>query len=216
VSQLTVSETTLRRTSVFMAVCLAAGLVIGVSTLWLQSVLPNSVIQLANSGAVWSIIAFVIGRRAPSWRVGAVAGFVALVGEVAGYFIAAYIADLMDIMPGTLAIVGFWLVVAIFAGPVFGWAGYVSVNSQSLRQKIGLAALGAVFIGEGLYLMSIQPKPDTGILWLVIAVVITLILTWKQVERVRIWLITVGLGLLFFGGQQVLVLVDQFRAENFY
>ncbi|MBC7811662.1 MAG: hypothetical protein H7175_10970 [Burkholderiales bacterium] len=214
-SQSTGSVSTLRLTPIFIGMCVLVGLIIGVLTIVLQKLLPDSVIQLANSGAVWSIVAFVIGRKVGSWRIAAIGGFVALVGEVAGYYLVAYFADLMDISTGTLAVIGLWLVIALVAGPLFGWAGYVSVHGQGLRQKIGIASLGGVFIGEGLYLMSIQPKPNTGLLWLVIAIVVTLLLTWKSSERMRIWLITIALGLLFFGGEQLLVLLDQLRAQSF-
>jgi hypothetical protein len=48
-----------------------------------------------------------------------------------------------------------------------------------------------------------------------IAIVITLLLTWRHRQRVQIWLFTVGIGLIFFGGEQVLVWLDRLRATTF-
>lgn len=201
-----------QRGSRFVFIGLLAGLAIGALTLLLQGLLPNSILQIANSGAFWSIVAFVLGWRAPSVRVAAIAGFIALVGEVTGYYTAAYFADLMDISAGTMAIVGYWLFVALLAGPLFGWAGYQSRHGAGLREQIARAALGAAFVGEGLHLLMILPTPNTGLLWIAIAVVITLALTWKRHDRTRIWLIWGGLSVLFFGAMRGLVLLDELRS----
>lgn len=203
------------RLPLFLLACLAAGLFIGALTLLLQSLLPNSVVQIANSGAVWSVIAFIIGRRTSTRSRAMLGGFLALAGEVTGYYTTAYFADLMDISVGTMAIVGFWMVLALVAGPVFGWAGFVSVHREGWVQRIGTAAMAALFIGEGLYLLTILTTPNTTILWMVIALVITLLLTWNRPDRLQIWGITLALGLFFFGAEQVLVLLDQLRSELF-
>ena len=199
------------RGSLFVFIALVAGLAIGALTLLLQGLLPNSILQIANSGAVWSIAAFVLGWRAPSARVAMIAGVIALAGEVTGYYTAAYFSDLMDISAGTMAIVGYWLFVALLAGPLFGWAGYQSRHGTGLREQIARAALGAAFVGEGLHLLMVLPTPNTSILWFAIAVVITLLLTWRRHDWTRIWLIWGGLSLLFFGAMRGLVLLDELR-----
>lgn len=210
-ASLPLHQTTLK----FMLIAVVLGFAIGALTLLLQKLLPDSLIQFANSGAVWSILAFMIGRVAQSRRIAIIAGFLALSGEVAGYYTAAYFANLMDISAGTLAVVGYWLVIALVAGPFFGWAGYASVHSRGLIQKIGVASLGALFMGEGLYLLSILPKPNTGLLWLAVALLLTLYWTWKNAERFQFWLVTIGLGLIFFIGENALVLLDGLRAALF-
>ncbi len=66
-------------------------MLIGGLTLFGQAILPDALLSLANSGAVWSLIAFVLGRRARHWRMAAFAGFIALISESARYYIAAHI-----------------------------------------------------------------------------------------------------------------------------
>jgi hypothetical protein len=212
---LTDTTTPTTRLPVFLLICLVIGLIIGGLTLLLQSLLPSSVIQIANSGAVWSVVAFIIGRRTSSRSRAMLGGLIALIGEVLGYYTVSYFANLMDIMPSTLAVVGYWLVIALVAGPVFGWAGYVSVHRDRLVQRVGMAAMAAAFIGEGLYLLTILSTPNTTILWIIIAIVITLMLTWRRPDRLQIWGITLLLGLLFFAAEQALVLLDQLRTELF-
>jgi hypothetical protein len=203
------------RTPLFLLNCLLIGLIIGGLTLLFQDVLPDNFIQIANSGAVWSVVAFVIGRRTASRTRAMLGGFLALVGEVIGYYTFAYFANLMDIMPSTLAVVGYWLIVALVAGPVFGWAGYASIQREGLPGRIGTGAMAAAFIGEGLYLLTILPTPTTGVTWLITAVIITLVLTWNRSDRLQVWGITLVLGLLFFGAEQVLLLLDQLRVQLF-
>lgn len=119
-----------QRSPLFILIAILSGLAIGGLTLLLQKWLPDNFLQFANSGAVWSVLGFVLGRYALSRRSAIAAGLLGLVGEVAGYFVAAYFANLMDISAGTLAVVGYWLLVALVAGPFFGWAGYTSLQGE--------------------------------------------------------------------------------------
>lgn len=205
----------IQRFLIFTPIIILIGFGIGVLTLLLQKLLPDSLIQFANSGAVWSVLAFIVGRMAVSWHVAILSGFLGLSGEIAGYFIVAYFANLIDISSGTLAIIGYWLLVALVAGSIFGWAGYTSVHSQGLPQTIGIASLGAIFMGEGLYLVSILPKPNTGLLWLGIALTLTLYEMWKHPQRLQLFLVTLVLGLFFFVAENSLVLLDSLRAALF-
>lgn len=214
-AQLSLAAPTHQSPSTILGLSFVIGLVLGVLTLALQKLLPNDVVQLANSGAVWVIVAFMIGRTVRSRKIAMIAGLLAVVGEVLGYYAAAYVADLMDISTGTLAVIGVWVAIGLVAGPLFAAGGSLSKQGTGLIQSLGTAALGAIFIGEGLYLMTIQPTPNTGLLWLAIAAAITLILTWRNRKWAQIWLATIGLGLVFFGCEQILVLLDQFRAQSF-
>ena len=139
----------------------------------------------------------------------------ALIGAVFGYYAAAYASDLMDISTSTLAVIGVWMLMACIAGTVFGIGGYVSVHGTGLLQKLATASLGAIFLGEGLYLMTILPTLTTGFMWLGIAAVTTLLLTWNNRARVQIWLMTIGLGLVFCVCLRLLVLLDNLRASTF-
>lgn len=193
----------------FLALALAAGLVIGALTLGGQAILPGVLNQLANSGAVWIIIAFVIGRFAPSWKLASLAGLIALVGQVIGYYTTA---SIIVGVPDSFTLIYFWLAVALVAGPILGAAGFFSVNAHGRWQKIATGMLGAVFIGEGLYFLSILAYYANAALWLGLAVGITLAFTFARRERLQTLLVMVGLGLLFFAGELLLWWVDGLRA----
>lgn len=204
-----------QRTWKVLLLSLLVGLVIGGLTFVLQGLLPDGVIQVANSGAVWSVVAFVIGRRVHSWKIAVVGGALALIGEVFGYYAIAYVSNLVELSTGSLAVIGVWMLIACIAGPLFGAGGYWSVHGTGRLQQLATASLGAIFIGEGLYLMSVLPTIATGLLWFAIAAVITLVLTWNNRARLQIWLLTLALGLVFFACEQLLVLLDTFRSQIF-
>jgi hypothetical protein len=133
-----------------------AGLVLGLATLGLQGVLPGSWNQLANSGAVWAVGAFLAGVvLAPAgWRP-VTAGTGVLAGAVIGYYAGATL-----FLPGrstTAALVApaAWLAVALLAGPLFGTAGAWWLDERRGRRITGPALLGGAFIAEGLDLLIV-------------------------------------------------------------
>lgn len=174
--------------------------------------MPGILNQLANSGAVWVIIAFVLGRFAPAWKRAALAGVIALVGEVAGYYT---IASIVVGVPDSFILIYFWLAVALVAGPLLGAAGYFSPNAQGWLQPISTAALGAVFIGEGLYFYVFLNYTTNTVLWLAIALGITFLLTLHQPKRLQTFIALAALGLVFFIGEMLLLYIDQLRAATF-
>ena len=70
-----------------LASAAAGGVSCGVLTLWMQGRLNGNWEVLGNSGAVWTVVAValaaLLGRSAAG---SAVAGLLALLGEVAGYY----------------------------------------------------------------------------------------------------------------------------------
>ncbi|WP_369218153.1 DUF6518 family protein, partial [Streptomyces flavofungini] len=98
---------------------LLAGLAAGVLTNLAQGWLPGAWNQLANSGAVWSAVAFVAGAASRPSRlaVAAVAGLLAEAGLVVGYY--AYAEFGRDGMGSPLFPL-IWLAMACVAGPLFG------------------------------------------------------------------------------------------------
>src|SRR5690349_19135094 len=69
---------------------LGAGLLVGIVTSYLQGALPGSWNRLANSGAVWTVLAFAVAVRVARNRSESVgAGLFALLGSVAGYYALA-------------------------------------------------------------------------------------------------------------------------------
>jgi hypothetical protein len=175
-----------------------------------QYVLPDSIKQIANSGAMWVIIAFVMGRYAPSLVMAILVGALALFGELAGFYAIAWRLHLA-ITP--LWVVFAWGVVAVIAGPILATGGYVSRTKGGFTRLLGMSTLGATFIGEGLFLLlAIDPAPKKIMaLWLAIAAIITVILTWRERKRIQVWAMTVCLGVVFLMGFEILTRIEIIR-----
>lgn len=184
---------------------IAAGLVVGALTALGQSVLSGDLFQLTNSGAIWVIITFVMGRYATSRTTAIVAGTLALFGELLGYYVTVwlvspYVSPLWRILA--------WCAVAVIAGPLLAWGGYISSHMCGRMRLVGLAMLGAIFIGEGLYLISWATTPVVPILWLVIGVATTALLTRHEIQRTQAWAYTAGLSIAFYGAIETLTLLN--------
>lgn len=128
----------------------AGGVLLGVLTNLAQGWLPGAWNQLANSGAVWSAVAFVGGAllaRRGSARLAAVGGLGAEVGLVVGYY--GYAEFGRDGM-GDLLFPLVWLGMACVAGPLFGVAGHWWRRGEGARVRVaGLAAFAGLFGMEG-------------------------------------------------------------------
>ncbi|MFJ8803044.1 DUF6518 family protein [Streptomyces sp. NPDC102487] len=128
-----------------------SGTLLGVLTNVAQGWLPGAWNQIANSGAVWSAVAFAGGAfiTGPgAARRAAVGGLIAEVGLVLGYYgYAEFGRDGMGSMFFPLV----WLGVACLAGPLFGIAAHLWRHGARTRDRIvGLAALAGLFGMEGL------------------------------------------------------------------
>ncbi|MGV9690593.1 DUF6518 family protein [Streptomyces sp. NPDC003444] len=166
----------------------AGGLLLGVLTNLAQGWLPGSWNQIANSGAVWSVAAFVAGAL-PARRVGlpvaAVAGLCAESGLVVGYYGYAEVAR--DGM-GSLFAPLVWLGMACVAGPLFGVAGHWWRSDSPRRRVIGLAALAGVFGMEAVhYVWGLHYAPQA---WACLAALVLVTLLMGRTHRER------GLALL--------------------
>lgn len=195
----------------FLLISIVSGLAIGMLTLAGQANLPDSLGRLVNSGAIWVIVAFVLGCFAPKWQTAAIAGLLALVGEVIGYYFLAWLV-LGDYSPSAYLVIGVWLLAAFVAGPLLGAAGYVSQHSQGIKQKIAAGALGGVFIGEGLYLGIVLGEWSSAVGYILLALLITFFVTRRQEQRAVAFLVTAGIGGVFLVGMFLLNWLMEFRA----
>ena len=186
------------------------GFAIGLLTAIAQYVLPYSIEQIANSGAMWVVIAFVMGRYARSLVMALLAGTLALFGELAGFYAIAWRLHLA-ITP--LWVVFAWIAVAMIAGPLLATGGYVSRMKDGFTRLLGMSTLGATFVGEGLFLLLvIDPAPKKIMtIWLTIAAIITAILTWRERKWIQVWLMTACLGVIFLVGFEILTRIDFIR-----
>lgn len=129
--------------------CAAGGLVAGAATSWLQGELPGTWNTLADSGAVWTLVAALLAWAAARTRgVAFAAGLVALVGEVAGYYLAAAARDIPTTNPERLL----WTVAALWVGPLAGLAGFCVRRSPATYRVVAGLGLCGVLAGEGLHL----------------------------------------------------------------
>ncbi|MFC4506865.1 MULTISPECIES: DUF6518 family protein [Streptomyces] len=161
-----------------------AGLGVGVLTNLAQGWLPGAWNQIANSGAVWCVPAFVAG--ALTARRPAVAGLCTTLGLVVGYY--AYAEFGRDGM-GALTAPLLWLVMAVISGPLFGIAGdWWRRGRSEWRRVVGLAALAGVFGMEAaLYAWTLHYATQA---WACVAMLVLLPLLMGRRHRER------GLALL--------------------
>ncbi len=134
-----------------------AGLALGVLDLLLQRTLPYPLADLANSSAVWALVAFLLGawlRPAPgeAARAGAVlvavAGAVSLVVAVQAYYLAAVVTDVASVARLTSVPTLTWMLFGVLAGAVFAAAGTWSRDADPARAALGLALPAAVLLAE--------------------------------------------------------------------
>ena len=61
-------------------------------------------------------------------------------------------------------------------------------------------------------LLTIDPAPKKiAALWLAIAAIITVILTWRERKRIQVWVMTACLGVVFLIGFEILTRIDIIR-----
>ncbi|MFF0738975.1 DUF6518 family protein [Streptomyces sp. NPDC004111] len=174
------------------------GILLGILTNLAQGWLPNPWDQIANSGAVWSVSAFVAGAllaRKVSLPAAAVAGLLAESGLVVGYYgYAEFGRDGMGSLFAPLV----WVGMAFIAGPLFGVAAVWWRGESPRRRVIGLAALAGVFGMEGLhYAWVLQYAPQA---WacLAVAVLVPLFMGRTHKERGLTLLATVPVSFLAY------------------
>ncbi|MFD4373380.1 DUF6518 family protein [Streptomyces sp. NPDC058486] len=188
-----------RSWGVSVAMATGAGLALGVLTNLAQGWLPYPWGQIANSGAVWSCVAFAAGavlfrRAAP--RQAALGGLGAEVALVIGYY--GYAEWGRDGM-GSLVFPLLWLGLACVAGPLFGVAGHwLGRPRDTWRRVVGIAALAGVFGMEAIqYAWVLHYAPQA---WtcLAILLLVPLLLGRSPRERLLALAAAVPSGLLAY------------------
>jgi hypothetical protein len=154
--------TTLRDPSTPIGIPAAAlgGLLAGALTCVLQGLLPGDWNTVANSGAVWTLVAFgAAALLARTERTAMIAGLLVLVGEVAGYYL--YLADVRH-LPGLHSAEILWTVAALWIGPLTGYAAYHARWGAAVPRMTAFASIAGVIAGEGAYLVRIAGAPTSG------------------------------------------------------
>ncbi|MCD0484043.1 DUF6518 family protein [Streptacidiphilus sp. ASG 303] len=167
------------------AAALTGGILLGILTNLAQGWLPNPWNQLANSGAVWTAVAFASGalaaRRMP-FSASVVAGLCSEVCLVVGYY--GY-AELGRDGMGDLSYPFLWLGMAFLVGPLFGAAGsWWRRGSTGSRRVTGPLLLAGVFGAEGLdYVFDLHYAAQA---WACLAVVLLVPVLMLRTARERL------------------------------
>jgi hypothetical protein len=148
------------RSAVALGAAAVTGIAAGGLTAYLQGVLSEDWNTIANSGAIWTVVAFaaaaLLGR---SYATAALAGTLVLVGEVAGYY--SYVSDVAHI-PALHSAELLWTLAAVWIGPLAGLGAYLARWGRADHRVIALAAVCGVIAGEGVYLVRLAGVPRAG------------------------------------------------------
>ncbi|MBF0687144.1 MAG: hypothetical protein IR158_05165 [Cellulomonas sp.] len=190
-----------------LALAVVAGLVSGVLTSFGQAVLPGPLAGLANAVAPWLVVPFAVGALTRRWAWALVAGAVACLGQVVGYYVTA---DLRGFPVGTTRALC-WLLAGLPGGVVAGVAGWSwwrsgrgAASVWSGRERgLGGAVLVAVWLAEAIVTYAIGLRyPGHALVFAGVAVVVLSLLglRGRQHGAVARWLGPVAvLGCVGFG-----------------
>jgi Family of unknown function (DUF6518) len=147
------------------------GAAAGALTTYLQGVLPADWSTLANSGALWCLVAVAVAAGLAQRRGEAIAaGLLALLAEVVGYYV--FLADVRHIAAASSEVI-LWTMAALWIGPLTGLAGFAARWGTAEQRTLALAAVAGVLAGEGAYLVRLAGLPRSGWVELVLAAVLT-------------------------------------------
>ena len=140
-----------------LAMAAGAGLLLGPLDLVAQTTLPYPWANLANSGAVWALAAYVLGATVRPAAASAVAGLVLLLTAVESYYLAGVLFRHDSTTTLWSATTGLWLVLAVIVGPLFGLAGGSLRSTGRATRSASAACAGLVFLVEAVAVLGRSP-----------------------------------------------------------
>jgi hypothetical protein len=165
----------------------------GVLTGRLQSALPTNWSTIANSGAVWTVVAFGVAAGLGRVRYVAIAaGLLALAGEVIGYYAYLAVRDLAATPSAELL----WTLAALWIGPLAGLGAFAARWGTAEQRMLSLSALAGVIAGEGVHLIRLAGLPKPGWVEVALAGVLAAEAITSGRVRLRARLGALGLGAL--------------------
>jgi hypothetical protein len=152
----------------------ALGIAVGVVTSFGQAQLNLPWSALANSASPWLLGGFVAGVLQTRRNAAVVAGLGTCVLEVVGYYATAAVRG----YPVNRAEIVFWVVCAVFGGPVFGWAGWTWWRAADRLRPLGAALAPATFLAEaiGTYELRLHYQ-TTVVLYVAIGLALLVVVT---------------------------------------
>jgi hypothetical protein len=179
--------------AVALAGAALVGTAAGVLTGRLQSVLASNWSTIANSGAVWTVVAFAAAAGLGRTRNVAIgAGLLVLVGEVIGYYGYLAVRDLAATPSAELL----WTLAALWIGPLAGLGAFATRWGTAEQRMLSLTALAGVVAGEGVHLIRLAGLPKAGWVEVTLAGVLAAAAITSGRVRLRVRLGTLGLGAL--------------------
>ena len=165
-------------TLLVLAIALALGALTDLGQAWL----PQSSASLANSGASWAAVAFVLALCATGTGRAALWGLLGLAGLVGGYYLAAISRH----VPESPASIRFWMLAAVIIGPLLGVAASWVRRGPPVAAALGAGTAAGLLGGESVYGLTVIAGSTSSRYWaiqLAVAVVLLVALdTWRVRE----------------------------------
>ena len=147
-----------------------------------QAWLPQSSASLANSGASWAAVAFVLALFATGTGRALLWGLLGLAGLVGGYYLTAISRH----VPESPASLRFWMLAAVIVGPLLGVAASWVRRGSPVAAALGAGAAAGLLGGESAYGLTAIAGSTSSRYWaiqLAVAVVLLVALdTWRVRE----------------------------------
>ena len=160
---------------------LAIGLALGALTDLGQAWLPQSSASLANSGASWAAVAFVLALFATGTGRAALWGLLGLAGLVGGYYLAAISRH----VPESPASIRFWMLAAVIIGPLLGVAASWVRRGSPVTAALGAGAAAGLLGGESVYGLTTIAGTTSSLYWTIQLAVAVALLAALDAWRVR-------------------------------
>lgn len=175
--------------------------------------LPAGLHRLANVGALWLVVAFLVGSRLRGLAALA-AGGVAIAAALAGSYGWAQITDATFDVPHVEDQQSIWILVAVLAGALFGLLGAIWRAYHGIPRAIAVAVLAGTLSGESAFVLldrgigSASNLP--GVALLAVLAIGGLLIPWLMIQRLKFQVIAAGIGiaLILFGSSTIPALRD--------
>ena len=164
-------------TLLVLAIALALGALTDLGQAWL----PQSSASLANSGASWAAVAFVLALWATGAGRAALWGLLGLAGLVGGYYLAAISRHVPE-SPGSIR---FWMLAAVIIGPLLGVAASWVRRGSPVTAALGAGAAAGLLGGESVYGLTTIAGSTSSLYWTIQLALAVALLAALDAWRVR-------------------------------
>ncbi len=160
---------------------IAVALGLGALTALGQAWLPQSSASLANSGASWAVVAFVLALFATGVGRAILWGLLGLAGLVGGYYLTAISRQ----VPESPASIRFWMLAAVIIGPLLGLAASWVRRGSPVTAALGTGAAAGLLGGESVYGLTAIAGSTSSLYWTIQLAVAVALLIALDAWRVR-------------------------------